>query len=453
MAAPSGGTFRGNMGGSALHSGSRGDNRASGITSSGAARGHIGSVGASRAGTLGVTHASMSPRTTGIGVGRSTSGSFVANHFSANHGASGGSLGGHHTAASGTSFSTRHFGASGSSGIGGHTATSGGLGKLFSARHSQGFAGNRGNTSVVNNYNSFGSRYGGFGGNNWGSRSFGYGFGYPYLGYSYGLGRGLFSSLLYGVGGYGYGGYGYNRFGYGGFGGYGNNWGYGGYGSGNGYAYNPYCSATTQYVSYGPGTTSPITYASASPAISTAAFPLPQNPSPSGNDTTANAGGFADKGEAAFKAGDYKGAVYAWRHAVIDDSQNPVVLMLLGQALFATGKFEEAAGATQSAMQTLPKEQWGVVAKNYKELYGSVQDYTDQLRALEKSVSDKPDDLAQRFLLGFHYAYLGYPQQAVDQLDKLLKAAPSDEMAKQLRDEMRSKLPKPVAPLAPPTSK
>jgi hypothetical protein len=72
---------------------------------------------------------------------------------------------------------------------------------------------------------------------------------------------------------------------------------------------------------------------------------------------------------------------------------------------------------------------------------------------LEKAVKDKPEDPAQRFLLGFHYAYLGYPQNAVDQLERGLKVAPQDEMAKQLRDEMRAKLPKPVdAPVVPGSS-
>ena len=77
-------------------------------------------------------------------------------------------------------------------------------------------------------------------------------------------------------------------------------------------------------------------------------------------------------------------------------------------------------------MHVLPKEQWGVVVSNHKELYGNVQDYTNQLRALEKAVGEKPNDPAQRFLLGFHYAYLGFPQQAVDQLDRELKTTPQD---------------------------
>jgi len=131
-----------------------------------------------------------------------------------------------------------------------------------------------------------------------------------------------------------------------------------------------------------------------------------------------------------------------------------VVTMMLAQALFATGNFNEAAGATEAAMQHLPKEQWGVVVGNYKELYGNPQDYTDQLRALEKGVGEKPNDPAQRFLLGYHYAYLGYAQQALDQLEKAVKLEPRDEAAKRLRDEMKSKVApasEPAAPAGPPT--
>jgi tetratricopeptide (TPR) repeat protein len=142
--------------------------------------------------------------------------------------------------------------------------------------------------------------------------------------------------------------------------------------------------------------------------------------------------------------------MYALRHAAVDDPNNAVVTLLLGQALFATGKLEEAAGATQAAMRQLPKEKWGVVISHYTELYGDTKDYTRQLRALEASLKEKPDDPALRFLAGFHYAYLGFTQQAIDQLDKTLKLAPRDEMARQLRDELRGKLGKSSVPLLPP---
>jgi tetratricopeptide (TPR) repeat protein len=177
--------------------------------------------------------------------------------------------------------------------------------------------------------------------------------------------------------------------------------------------------------------------------------PVIAQPTPvASSDPAASSTSYTAKGEADFKAGNYAAAIQAWKHALVDDQQNPVLMMMLGQAFFATGKFEEAAAGTQMAMQQLPKEQWGVVVGNYKELYGNAQDYTDQLRALEKAVKEKPDNPMTRFLLGYHYAYLGFPKESVDQLDKGLKIMPQDEGAKQLREVMRAKLPKPVAPPA-----
>ncbi|HEY2250140.1 MAG TPA: tetratricopeptide repeat protein, partial [Planctomycetaceae bacterium] len=154
---------------------------------------------------------------------------------------------------------------------------------------------------------------------------------------------------------------------------------------------------------------------------------------------------FAEKGEAAFKSGDYAGAVYAWRHAALDDPQNGLVTLLLGQALFAMGKYDEAAGAIQAGMHHLPKDQWGVVVGHYTELYGKTHDYTDQLRALEKAMQAKSEDPALRFLTGYQYAYLGFTERAIEQLDHAVKLAPRDEMSKQLRDTLRAKTAKPAA--------
>jgi tetratricopeptide (TPR) repeat protein len=240
------------------------------------------------------------------------------------------------------------------------------------------------------------------------------GYGYPLFGYGlgYGFGGGLYSSMLYGLGGYGYGDYGI-------------------YGAPYGTDfYDPAWDA---------GLPAADLSADALASADSGLNALIDGSAPTGTNA------FADKGEVAFRAGNYKGAVYAWRHAVIDDPQNPLILMLLGQALFATSHFDEAAGATQAAMHMIPKEQWGVVVKNFRELYGNPLDYTTQIRALEKAEAEKPNDPAMRFLAGFHYAYLGYPKEAIDQLDKGLKIAPRDEMAKQLRDEMQAKLPKPPA--------
>lgn len=167
-------------------------------------------------------------------------------------------------------------------------------------------------------------------------------------------------------------------------------------------------------------------------------------PDPLLNQDPRTSAEFAGQGEAAFKAGDYKAAVYNWRHAVVDDPKNGVLVLMLSQALFATGEFDDAAGAAQHGMMLLPKESWSAVVGNYKELYKNIGDYTTQLRALEKASNDKPDHPGFHFLLGYHYGFLGYPADAVKQLDKTLAAAPRDEIAKSLRELMAAKLPKPT---------
>jgi hypothetical protein len=150
---------------------------------------------------------------------------------------------------------------------------------------------------------------------------------------------------------------------------------------------------------------------------------------------------FAALGETDFRAGNYETAVGDWRHALLDDATNPVVVLLLGQALFATGKYDEAAGAVQHAMRLLPEDQWGVVVSHYTELYRSNQDYTDQLRALEAArAKTDGDSAAVHFLLGYHYGYLGYPKDAVRELQKTLTAVSQDSLADRLSKIMAAKL-------------
>jgi Tfp pilus assembly protein PilF len=377
------------------------------------------------------------------GVGHSA----AANHLNSGLGSS---RGGHqasallnHQMVSHSSLNGTHGGQFLSHHAGNHQlATAGGAGHHQVGTHTAGFGngrqfgnGHNGMHHGFHNHGFFNRNFffGGFGGFGfgWGWGGF-WGFGYPYWGYGYYGWPGLLTYGLLGLGNYfgGYGGYGY--------GGY----GYGGYYGGMGYAYDPYCYYGNSIGYPGTAVANPqddaLAAANQAPAV---------NPKPGTKDAD-NAKVFAEKGETDFKARDYKAAVYAWKHAVVDDPNNGVLVMMLGQGFFATGQFNEAAGAVQQAMQILPKDDWGVVVKNYKELYSNIQDFTDQLRALEKAVKEKPNDPALRFLAGFQYAYLGYPKEAVDQLEKGLKAAPRDEMAKKLRDEMAAKL-KPAEPPTP----
>jgi uncharacterized protein YjbJ (UPF0337 family)/Flp pilus assembly protein TadD len=286
----------------------------------------------------------------------------------------------------------------------------------------------------------------------WGNRSyffgggspFGYGngsYGYPSP-YSYG-----FSGLGYGVGGYGLGGYGLGGYGLGGYGlGYGlgglglDNYGNGGYGYGGYPSYGYYSGASAYAVQGQAAPLSNDVYAEApieeAPNDDTPAVPQSQTPQRPADDAL----DFAGHGELDFAAGRYEGAVRNWKHALVDDPNNGALVLLLAQGLLAVAQYDQAAGATQMAMQMLPQDKWGAVIENYKQLYGNIGDYTNQLRALEKARDAKPADSALRFLLGYHFGYLGHPKQAVRELDKTLELNAKDQGARKVRDVFAAKL-------------
>jgi len=281
----------------------------------------------------------------------------------------------------------------------------------------------------------------------------GYGFNGPYrYGYGYGnrsnfgfgLGSSFITRILFGLGGYGgfgygglgWGGLGYGGWGYGGYGGLGyGGWGYGGYGFGpyrygygfggfddfgQGYAVNAYPLNTTYY--------SP-TYVENTVVETPASDVPPPNPTAAVED-------YATLGEAAFFNGDYEGAVRLWQHALVDDPQNATLVLLIGQAMFAQGKYDEAAGAVEAAMQAMPVENWNVVAANAAELYASPTAYADQVRTLEASAAQTPSP-AKSFLLGYYHGYLGDAARAVRDLDQGLAATPQDASMRRLRDVMQ----------------
>ena len=149
---------------------------------------------------------------------------------------------------------------------------------------------------------------------------------------------------------------------------------------------------------------------------------------------------YAQRGEIDFRNGQYDEAVRNWRHALVDRPNNAGLVLLLAQGLFQTANFAEAAGTVQQGLAMLPQDQWGVVVGKYARLYGATGDYTASLRTLEKARNDNPKDPALRFLLGYHYAYLGFPKEAVRELDEGLKVAPGDTIARKIRDAAAAKL-------------
>ena len=215
------------------------------------------------------------------------------------------------------------------------------------------------------------------------------------------------------------------------------------------FAYNPYCASYGEqmpYVGADPANTTPPydanadLYPSPSSLYSTPPAKTEGAPSPdAAAKASAGSNQFARQGEEAFKARDYKAAIRAFRHSLVDDPKNGTLVMMLAQALFAVGEYDEAAGATQQAMLLLPEEKWGVVIAKDSQLYTNTQDYLDQLKLLEKAVKEKPDEPALRLELGFQYGYSGQAVEAVRELDKLLELEAQDQLARRLRDLVAQK--------------
>ena len=153
---------------------------------------------------------------------------------------------------------------------------------------------------------------------------------------------------------------------------------------------------------------------------------------------TGIAGDYAVSGAADFKAGRYNLALREWEPAMVENPENGGLALLTGQALFAVGKFDEAAGAVERGLSVLPESRWGEVVSSYRLMYGNPSDYRDQLKALETACKQK-ESAALEFLLGYHYGYLGFPREAVRELDKAISLNPEDRLATRLRQIMGEK--------------
>ena len=111
-----------------------------------------------------------------------------------------------------------------------------------------------------------------------------------------------------------------------------------------------------------------------------------------------------------------------------------VVLLLAPQLSFARGMSGGAAGrAGSSSFSSVGSRSAPMVVTRPRVLVPS------PLKNLAKAATDKPNDPALRFLLGFHYGYSGRVADAVRELNKLVQLEPKDQLGRKLRDLMADK--------------
>lgn len=157
---------------------------------------------------------------------------------------------------------------------------------------------------------------------------------------------------------------------------------------------------------------------------------------------------FYAQGLAAFQQGEYRNAARLAGHASIDDPRSPDVHLLLMQALLAIGEYRGSAMEAHAVVSLGKTPDW---ARLYG-LYGAVEPYTEQLRALEKAVREKPTTPEARFLLGYQYLMTGHPEAAQGEFLHALRLTPKDPLAAQLLKQSGGSVPPDIGNRLPPSA-
>jgi tetratricopeptide (TPR) repeat protein len=163
----------------------------------------------------------------------------------------------------------------------------------------------------------------------------------------------------------------------------------------------------------------------------TEAAPVAQAPSPTSPKTERGLKKF-DGGLAAFKRGNYQGAVERFNEALRLTPDDPVIHEVRALALFALGDYKSTAATLNALLATSPGMDWTTLSG----LYGNVDDYSQQLRRLEARCQEAPRDAAAQFTLAYHYLVLGYSDEAVQALKAVVAAQPKDATAKHMLEAL-----------------
>lgn len=135
-----------------------------------------------------------------------------------------------------------------------------------------------------------------------------------------------------------------------------------------------------------------------------------------------------DEARSAFSSGDYAQALRLTDQALKSTPNDAAVHEFRALCLFALGRYDDAAAVLYAVLSVGPGWDWTTLIS----LYPSVDVYTQQLRALEAYRDQHPDSAAARFVLAYHYLAQGHKDDALTQLQQVVRLQPNDPLAAQL---------------------
>ena len=135
-----------------------------------------------------------------------------------------------------------------------------------------------------------------------------------------------------------------------------------------------------------------------------------------------------DEALAKFKTGDYSGALAGFDQAVKVSPKDSVIHEVRALALFALGRYPEAAATLNAVLVAAPGMDWTTISN----VYGSVDAYTAHLRKLEDFCRANPDSASGHFVLAYHYLVGGHADTAAEALKVVVSKQPGDLVARRL---------------------
>jgi tetratricopeptide (TPR) repeat protein len=135
-----------------------------------------------------------------------------------------------------------------------------------------------------------------------------------------------------------------------------------------------------------------------------------------------------DQSRAAFKAGDYAGALSQCDQALQKLPNDPIMHEFRGLILFAMRRYDDAAATLYGVLSAGPGWDWTTMIS----LYPSIDVYTPQLRALEEYTQQNPQSAAGHFDLAYQYLAQGQHDAAVPQLEQVVRLNPQDTLSPKL---------------------
>jgi hypothetical protein len=151
-------------------------------------------------------------------------------------------------------------------------------------------------------------------------------------------------------------------------------------------------------------------------------------PPPPDDPTVAEAYRLLDEARGAFRAGEYVKAQTQVEVAIGLVPSDPALHEFRALTLFAQAKYQDAAATLYSVLTAGPGWDW----ETMRELYPDPDDYTTQLRALERFVLERPDAGYGHFVLAYHYLVTKNLDPAIRQLQVVVRLQPDDKLAQAL---------------------